>query len=87
MTLGTGHLIGPHIVQTGTAVVGGGGSVTVNIPTLQGVAADYLAMVSDTAGTPAAASVFGLSTSTLTLHGTAGHILYWMILKTGVNTK
>jgi len=83
MSLGVEKLIGPRVVAAGSATIGGGGTVTVNFPTLGGVASDYIAIANDTNSTVAAVNVTALTTSSLALKGTAAHVVNWMIIKAG----
>ena len=83
MSLGVNKLIGPRVVAAGTATIGGGGTVTVNIPVLAGSASDYVGIAVDTNGTVAAVNVTALTTSSIALKGTATHVVNWMIVKAG----
>ena len=83
MSLGVNHLIGPRVVAAGSIALGGGGTVTVNFPTLAGVAADYVGIAIDTNATVAAVNVTALTTSSIALKGTAAHVVNWMVVKAG----
>lgn len=82
-TLGVGHLIGPRVVAAKTATIGGGGTVAVDFPTLEGVAADYIVVATDTNSTVAAVNVTAFTTSQMTLKGTGTHVVNWAIIKVG----
>ena len=80
-TLGVAHLIGPHIVAAGTATLSGG-TVSFDLVTMSGVAADYVVLASDTDASVAAASgTFAPTTGTLTLKGTTTHVIAYAIVK------
>ncbi len=81
MSLGVSKLVGPRVALAGSATVGGGGTVAVDYPTLTGVAGDYIVVATDTHSTVAAVNVTALSTSQLTLKGTAAHVINWVIVK------
>ncbi len=83
MSLGVSKLIGPRVVAAGSATIGGGGTIAVDFPTLSGVAANYIVVATDTHSTVAAVNVTALSTSQLTLKGTAAHVINWAIIKIG----
>ena len=83
MTLGVGHLIGPRVVAAGTVSLAEDGTATVYFPTLDGVAADYIALATDTNATQGAVNVTTFTTSTLALKGTNDHSANWAIIKVG----
>ena len=81
MTLGTRHLIGPHIMAAGTITLGAGTGV-VELPTLPGVVGDYSFHV--TADTNAATWVTAKATTGFTVNGTSGQHVDWMVVKNGL---
>lgn len=81
MSLGVSKLVGARVAYAGSATIGGGGTVAVDFPTLSGVAADYIVVATDTHSTVAAVNVTALSTSQLTLKGTAAHVINFVIVK------
>lgn len=83
MSLGVEKLIGPRVVAAGSATIGGGGTVVVDFPELAGSASDYIVTASDTHSTVAAVNVTAFDLDSLTLKGTAAHVINWMIVKVG----
>lgn len=83
MSLGVEKLIGPRVVAAGTATLDSSGDVTVDFPVLSGIAADYIAIANDTNSTVAAVNVTALTSSSIVLKGTLGHVVNWMIIKAG----
>lgn len=84
MSLGVTKLIGPRVVAAGTATIGGGGTVEVNIPELSGDSDEYIVLATDTNATVAAVNVTAFALSAFTLKGTATHIINWAIIKVGL---
>lgn len=81
MTLGTNHLIGPHIVAAGTATLSAS-TFVVEFPTLTGVVADYSFHV--TANTAAAVYVTPKAVTGFTINGTSAQVVGWMVVKNGL---
>jgi hypothetical protein len=81
MTLGTGHLIGPHIVAAGNFTLTGS-TGAVEIPTLPGVVGDYSFHV--TADTANAVHVTSKAVTGFTINGTSGQVVSWMVVKNGL---
>jgi hypothetical protein len=81
MTLGSDHLIGPHVVAAGNFTMTGATGV-VQIPTLSGVVADYSFHV--TADTANSVHVTAKAVTGFTINGTNGQVVSWMIVKNGL---
>jgi hypothetical protein len=86
--LGSEKLIGPRVVAVGTVTLDGSGNGSVVLPILIGATANYMVFANDQNTTTAAAvgcslTVSGSST-TLTLKGTAAHVISYAVLKVGL---
>jgi hypothetical protein len=80
--VGVEKLIGPRVVLAGKATVGGGGSIAVTFPTtLPGVAGDYVALATSTNATAHATNVSALSTTALTIVGTASDVVNYIVVR------
>jgi hypothetical protein len=85
---------GPHIVLTGSATVGGGGSIAVTLPApLTGGGASYMVMVSDRGAVAGATSYVKAADdghgdfTEMTLYGTAAHVLDYVVLTVGMGLE
>lgn len=84
-SLGVSRLIGPRVVLAGQVTLDGGGNATVNFPDIGGVAGDYVGFATNTnAAIANAVNVTGLTTTSITLVGTAGHVVNYMVVKVGL---
>ena len=88
MTLGAGHLIGPRVVAADVATLDGSGDLTVILPVLPGVSADYIVSATDSdiaaANAVGAAIVITSTETTITLIGTGAQTIAWSIIKRGL---
>lgn len=88
LRVGTEKLIGPRAVAIGTATLDGSGNATVVLPVLTGTSSNYLVLCTDTNVSAAAAVGASLtisaSATTLTLKGTAAHVIQYGVFKTGL---
>ena len=88
MTLGVSHLIGPRVVIAADGTLDGSGDLTVQYPTLDGTAGDYIAMAVDADTTAAAAVAVALSMDTtstvLVLKGPNDGVVNYSVVKKGV---
>lgn len=85
MTLGVGHLIGPHVVQAGTATLSAG-SKAIDIPTLSGSASDYIVLATDYTAAAAVKAVLTVSSGiwTITFTGTGSDVIQYAVITVGV---
>jgi hypothetical protein len=88
LRVGAEKLIGPRAVAIGKFTLDGSGDGTVKLPVLTGTAANYLVLANDT-NTSAAAAVgaslaIGSGVTTLTLKGTAAHVISYGVFKLGL---
>lgn len=81
MTLGTNHLIGPHIVAAGTVTLAAS-TFVVQIPTLPGVVGNYGFHV--TADATGHVFVTAKAVTGFTINGTSTQVVDWMIVKNGL---
>lgn len=86
--LGGEKLIGPRCVAVGTVTLDGSGNASIVLPVLTGVTANYLVFANDQ-NTAAAAAVgaslsISASATTLTIKGTASHVISYAVLKVGL---
>ena len=86
--LGTEKLIGPRAVAVGTVTLDGSGNATVILPVLTGVTANYLVFANDqnvsAAAAVGASLAISASATTLTIKGTASHLISYAIMKVGL---
>lgn len=84
-SLGVGHLIGPRVVAAGTGTLVGG-ALVVNLPLLDGVVTDYIAMTNDVTANNASNGIitFAGGNTVLTLAGTGTDVIQWQITKIGM---
>lgn len=86
-SLGVDKLIGPRVMAAGTGTLSGG-SLTVVLPHMDGVSADYMVFCGDASGTAAATSAtLAITTdaTTLTLKGTGTNTVKWCVIKAGIS--
>ncbi len=81
MGLNINKLIGPKIVYAGS-VSTGSGTATFDFPTLSGSNSDYIGIACDTNSTVDAVNVTSVTTSSITVKGTASHTINFCIIKT-----
>ena len=81
MTLGTNHLIGPHIVAAGSITLSASTGI-VELPTLPGVVGDYSFHL--TAGSTGHVFVTSKAVTGFTVNGTNGQVVDWMVVKNGL---
>ncbi len=88
MTLGAGQLIGPRVVVADEGTLDGSGDLTVILPSLGGIAADYVVTVTDADATAAGAAAGSLTmddvTTTVTLKGPASGVVHYSVIKRGL---
>lgn len=88
MRLGAEKLIGPRVVAADDATLAGGGTATVKLPFLGGVAADYIVTVTDADTTAAAACAANLTmdatSTTVSLKGPANGVVHYSVIKKGL---
>ncbi len=88
MTLGAAHLIGPRVVAADEATLDGSGDLTVILPILPGVSADYMVTATDSdiaAANAVGADIVITSTeTTVTLIGAVDQTVSWVIMKRGL---
>lgn len=82
MSLGVAKLVGPRVAAAGTATIGGGGTVTVDFPAVGTDLTQFMGMAVDTNSSVAAVNVTALTLTSITLKGTASHVVNWMVVKT-----
>lgn len=83
-SLGVSRLIGPRVVLAGQGTLDVGGNLTVDFPDIGGVVADYVGFATSTGVAAAAVNVTGLTTTSITLLGTAGNVVNYMVVKAGL---
>jgi hypothetical protein len=83
-TLGVGHLIGPHVVNAGTATLVGG-TKAVGIPPLSGVATDYVVLATDYTAANAVKAVLTVASDiwTITFTGTGSDVIQYAVISIG----
>jgi hypothetical protein len=86
--LGAEKLIGPRAVAIGTVTLDGSGVGSVILPVLTGTTSNYLVLCTDT-NTSAAAAVgaslaISASATTLSIKGTASHVIQYGVFKVGL---
>ena len=83
-TLGVGHLIGPHVVNAGTATLSGGTKV-IGIPPLSGVATDYVVIATDYTAANAVKAVLTVASDiwTITFTGTSSDVIQYAVISIG----
>lgn len=87
MRLGAEKLIGPRIVAADDATLSGT-TATIKLPNLGGTAADYIVNVTDAdttaAGACAATLTMDATSTTVSLKGPSGSVVYWCVIKKGL---
>jgi len=83
--VGAEKVLGPRVMSAGTATLSGG-ALTVILPVLAGVAADYVVMAQDSTGANAVSVTLAINTddTTLVFAGTASDVIHYCIVKAGL---
>ena len=88
MTLGAGHLIGPRVVVADEGTLDASGDLTVILPSLGGLAADYVVTATDADATAAGAVAGSLAmdatSTTVTIKGPASGVIHYSVIKKGL---
>jgi hypothetical protein len=86
--LGSEKIIGPRCVAVGSVTLDGSGDGVVKLPALTGVTANYLVFANSQTTSSATAVGCSLaisgSTTTLTIKGTANHVISYSIQRVGL---
>lgn len=88
LRVGTSKLIGPRPMAVGTATLDGSGNATVVLPAFD-TAFTYIVLATDATVAAAAAvcasiAVVANTSSTITLKGTAAHVIQYGVFKVGL---
>lgn len=81
MTLGTTHLIGPHIVAAGSITMTAS-TGAVELPTLPGVVGQYSFHL--TGNNSSAVFATSKAVTGFTVNGASGQVVDWMVVKNGL---
>lgn len=83
--VGGEKILGPRIEASGTVTLSGG-SATVVLPVLSGVAADYIVLCQDTTAANACSGSLAINSNdtTLTFAGTGTDVLHYAVVKVGL---
>jgi len=88
MTLGVANLIGPRIMAADEVTLDGSGDAVVVLPLFPGVVGDYTVSATDThaaaANAVAAALTFNANDTTVTIKGSNGQTVSYVIVKKGL---